>query len=763
MTWQATWLVPVAAMFAAIPLWGRFAEQRHELWPDRELAWATWHWFSGARATWQWPPLETGKSDPEGGLPRRAVTGAARTAGTATLVYLWSAKHGDPLFWGVALTTGWVALLLLAAHVAVRRAVRHWWVFPLEEALYATSGWESLFKDDNASRAQQARGRRWVKVRRLRLCWRRKKGQRLPRPWLDTRLYFKVELPHRFDNSDLNRKNFLNQATNKLDLGQLTPGWHTTGHFSAVRLYPELRLPPPPKWSDKHVRQIARPAMGPMTWVHGLGAGGVAVTRSRKTDNPHLAISGGTGAGKSTALLWYAANVLHFGGLVVICDIKRHSHVWARDLPGVLSFPDVRLDPETAPPAAQQINDALVYVMAEVDRRNHECDPMRAGDPWPEFQPVLLVLDEMNPTMTAMNRWWKTARRTTRDGDLAPGTHALQTFLHQGRAVCMSAVVGFHAARRRSVGGGEGFEDIGNVLMMPPYSQSTWNVVAPHLEFVPARSHHDNPAWGVLLDGMDAIEIQRIKMRDLEAVRMASVGNARRAAWAETPAIAGLRAIGSGQPRSPEPSTHEVEAIGAARSNGNGHRPVVEDPGTSGAPDDFDTATLRQFSVDEGAGTIPMRYDALRKAQDESGFPEPAKRGPLKTDGTEWKAKRLYLRQAIEKWYEEKEGLGNPGVYVIEPPADLKVKIGETKRLEARIDEFSWSGLGDKVVKHWFPCHDKAHAQKLEGWFRVKYGEQRIAKTEWHLKQGQLAEDLYDDDKMLAGCPPELLPVKEAA
>jgi hypothetical protein len=124
-----------------------------------------------------------------------------------------------------------------------------------------------------------------------------------------------------------------------------------------------------------------------------------------------------------------------------------------------------------------------------------------------------------------------------------------------------------------------------------------------------------------------------------------------------------------------------------------------------------------------------------------------------------------YSEEAVREWvvaYLSRD-LGNPGVYVIEPPFDLKVKIGETKRLKARIDEFSWSGLPqEELVRHWFPCESKAHAQALEDWFRGKYGEQRIARTEWHRKEGRLAADLYDDDRMLEGCPDEIRPLEEA-
>ena len=172
--------------------------------------------------------------------------------------------------------------------------------------------------------------------------------------------------------------------------------------------------------------------------------------------------------------------------------------------------------------------------------------------------------------------------------------------------------------------------------------------------------------------------------------------------------------------------------------------------------DDVDSGinylTLRDLA---GREWCPYTYETVRKyARDDSSFPAPV-------EGFE--NPRRWSESAVRDWFESRvEDAGAPGVYVIEPPHDLKVKIGETKRLAGRIDEFSWSGLPqEELVRHWFPCRSKRHAQELEGWFRRKYRTQRIAGTEWHKKEGTLVADLGDDAAMLRGCPAEIRPLEE--
>lgn len=171
-------------------------------------------------------------------------------------------------------------------------------------------------------------------------------------------------------------------------------------------------------------------------------------------------------------------------------------------------------------------------------------------------------------------------------------------------------------------------------------------------------------------------------------------------------------------------------------------------------PDDVDGGieylTLRGLASRDWC---PYTYETVRKyARDEDDFPDPIEgfENPRKWSETEVRAYLLGGRQA---------NVGDPGVYVIDPPGSATVKIGETKRLEHRVDELSLAGLGEQVVRQWFPCRDKRHAKDLETWLHRKYDRQRVSpKAEWFRKDGRLADDYQDADRLLRGCPVKLLP-----
>ncbi|MGW5578132.1 helicase HerA domain-containing protein [Micromonospora chokoriensis] len=66
----------------------------------------------------------------------------------------------------------------------------------------------------------------------------------------------------------------------------------------------------------------------------GQGAGDRPVTLSLRDDSPHIAVSAGSGAGKSVLAEPVAVQVLARGGRVVILD-RKGSHSWALGLAGV--------------------------------------------------------------------------------------------------------------------------------------------------------------------------------------------------------------------------------------------------------------------------------------------------------------------------------------------------------------------------------------------------------------------------------------------
>lgn len=124
----------------------------------------------------------------------------------------------------------------------------------------------------------------------------------------------------------------------------------------------------------------------------GVDGEGSPITADLGADSPHVLISAASGAGKSVTARSIATQARIKGYSVVILDVKRHSHRWARNLPGVHYASSI-----------PEIGNALVSVAAELHRRNEVCEE------WPgsiETAPVgpriLVIFEEINATMDAL-------------------------------------------------------------------------------------------------------------------------------------------------------------------------------------------------------------------------------------------------------------------------------------------------------------------------------------------------------------------------
>ena len=132
-------------------------------------------------------------------------------------------------------------------------------------------------------------------------------------------------------------------------------------------------------------------------YVLGLTTDNVPLTVSLADDAPHIAISGGSGAGKSVLVQLIAAQVLRRGGQVTIIDIKG-SHRWAKGVPGVNYCITGR-----------QAHDALVHLAELADQRNK--DAFDGDDD--NFDPGirhLVILEEVNAGIAILNNYWDGAR-----------------------------------------------------------------------------------------------------------------------------------------------------------------------------------------------------------------------------------------------------------------------------------------------------------------------------------------------------------------
>jgi hypothetical protein len=882
--WTAYYVAAALPVLTAA-VWVRFARQRMPVLVDREVGWMVWHWFTGGK-------LEQQRNQPTPDIDRRILVGYARTSAVAALVAAEYLRSGSPLGTGLevvfavgyggAVAAGlWVAAV---AEVAAWSAHHRWWVRPFWLAIQKDTGWKPDTPTDGpVSATKQAEKvpppRRMIRFPRLgvhgkgrgnraregvlgalhRRGWHRT-ARTVARWWHPRPAGVVATLAPTFQFWDVKKRHVSDDATAKLGR-RVRYTWLTEGRWRHVQFLPAAVLPPAVMWNDADVRllmELPETADAPL-----LGCGhNNAPVRLSWVQSPHVAMSAGTGGGKSTEIAFIAAQVLYHGGIVTILDVRQNSHPWARDLAGVRYCRKIG-----------DIYQAAVDLDAEVTRRGEIAGDLEVGDD-ADWQRHLVVVEELNTTRPRLNNYYRTHLGGS-PNKAAPAIDALTSGIFMGRDLRINYLIAAQRFQDKLLSGPAKDMFFGRLLAR--YEPLAWKDLAKG-DYVPADDH---PGRAMLCYGANEYPIQMglIEHADIPATH----GNIRR--WLSSPGsrwvglpdalpvgrrleLRSVKALGSGEqpaqrnsqagphhkpPRgvigerhpdtddghdreshryglpahpvedpyrgetgnskgcggelddlehdgrlsSPttlppvdttvnrhggqgeagkpeetgvmvsDPQPHSLDrsvhpkttqrtrpGFSGAEGEGSSTQEMWRDPGITGNDGGIEYVTVRDACL-EHRGIVPMRYDALRKAADRPGFPDAV------NPEEEHKYLRRYADRELVEWFENRD-VGDPGVYVIEPPYDLKVKIGETKRLKARIDEFSWSALPQsELVRHWFPCESKDHAKDLEDWFRVKYGEQRIGKTEWHKKEGLLAADLGSDARMLDGCPTEIRPREE--
>ena len=246
--------------------------------------------------------------------------------------------------------------------------------------------------------------------------------------------------------------------------------WHMRGDAPYVEFRHAPRPPELVTFADVRELIEAAPESAPLI---GLGRGGKPIANDLDQENPHTLVSMGTGGGKSVLAAGQAAHVLHHGGQVVILDLKRHSHPWARGLPGVTYVRDV-ID----------IHNALIWLAAEGDQRNRAADDDEAGTV--DFTRTLVIFEEMNGTIGKLNKYWKKIKEKD-DPALSPAVEGWGDMLFMGRAVKMNALGIGQLMTARAAGGNEARENFGNRIL-GRYTVNNWRMLVPEVWPMPRSS-----------------------------------------------------------------------------------------------------------------------------------------------------------------------------------------------------------------------------------------------------------------------------------
>lgn len=292
-----------------------------------------------------------------------------------------------------------------------------------------------------------------------------------------------------------------------IQLQDLDARWALVGREPEARFRVAPR--PPKRVTLKTVRDMleAAPESAP---ILGIGRRGKPVAVDLDAESPHILISAGTGGGKSVQTRAIVAQLMRHGAQVVFLDVKRRSHLWAKDLPGVIYCRD-----------DEEVHDQLIALAAEGDRRNRLTDDLPGDvdvatvDVGPR---VVLVAEEMNATIGKLQRYWDEIREKS-DPKVSPAVRALGEILFMGRAVKIHVIAIAQMMTARTLGGPEARENFATRIL-GRYTVNAWRMLVPEIWPPPKASRHAGRVQVVL--GGQARETQVLFLSESEAREWAS-------------------------------------------------------------------------------------------------------------------------------------------------------------------------------------------------------------------------------------------------
>ncbi|MEU4382790.1 helicase HerA domain-containing protein [Micromonospora echinofusca] len=285
----------------------------------------------------------------------------------------------------------------------------------------------------------------------------------------------------------------------KIPVADLVETWHQVG--PRVRATWTVRKRPPARVG---VDQVAEhlPRLAEWEFFLGMGAGDRPVILSLRDDSPHIAVSAGTGAGKSVLAELVAVQVLARGGRVVILD-RKGSHRWALGLPGV--------DYCTRP---AQMHDALVRLDALADERNQLA--LHEPEDWDCGPRTLVIAEELNATIGQLVNFWADVRGKG-DPKRSPAVSALANLLFMGRSAKVNVLAIAQMLTARAIGGPEARENFG-IRCLARYTANNWKMLVP--EAAMPRASRTLGRWQIVIGGQ-ATETQVAYLTAAEARELA--------------------------------------------------------------------------------------------------------------------------------------------------------------------------------------------------------------------------------------------------
>lgn len=421
-----------------------------------------------------------------------------------------------------------------------------------------------------------------------------------------------IRLPPHFTGADekVNRR-LVSSVGSKLGVSNMVASWQVGG--SAPRVL--LSAPPTPpsfvSFSDVEKHLLSSEECRPLL---GLTGDSSPLVAEMIDDSPHIALSAGPGAGKSTMAKLIAMQALRWGWGVVVLDWKQtEAYSWMGGLQGVTYLSGI-----------EAIHDMGVRLAQEVDIRKAEGMSNRAR--------VLVIRDEWNVTADLLMAYWQDLRSTAEPEEKklmpvkSPALRGFAILDYAGREYGLFDLCIAQRFTARVFNGNADIRECFNIKCLARYSTQTQKMLAPDVKPFPKKSNHPGRWTIVVSDEATVIQVPLITNEEARAYAISGVEN----------------------PLTPFTGSYADRpgATSPVADDTLGDQLPLGQPGAtrdSVLPNLF-TVTLKLSEMTDRLAPLGITLSILQKAagDKESGFPSPAGGSPNRG--------YTYDFQAVREW-----------------------------------------------------------------------------------------------------------------
>jgi hypothetical protein len=287
---------------------------------------------------------------------------------------------------------------------------------------------------------------------------------------------------------------------------EISADWQLEG--ASPRVLISMPAAPPERVYFSHARLFLEKAQEYSPFV-GISGGGEGVTVSLENDSPHMAVSAGSGAGKSVLIKNIAMQFRRWGWNIIILDWKEESHEWAKGMDGVRYCTSI-----------EDIHDMCIALGDEVEERK--------SNPHLPRPKLLVISEEWNITAPLLADYWYSLRAAAEPEERrhmptrSPALTARMKVNFTGRQLGMSDILVAQRFSARVTNGNADLRESFQLLFMARWKTQTLKMLAggikpfPKMPKVPGR-------W-VCIMGETPVVIQVPLVTDEEARSFALSG-----------------------------------------------------------------------------------------------------------------------------------------------------------------------------------------------------------------------------------------------